>query len=121
MTQDDSITVAVQQAMAGCLQVDVGGTLTRGTDAAIKGQLGATPPATNEHRTVLLNLSDVGFMDSAGISSLLSLHHHLMEIGDKLVLCNVPPRINQMFEVVGMSRLIPVADTPQQAREICQA
>lgn len=121
MPTSDSISLETFTTDKGLHEVHVAGKLSRGTDSLIKSTLAESSGESWQSRGVVLNLSDVGFLDSAGISSLLTLQHELDATGGKLVLCHVPPRINQMFDVVGMARVIPVVDNLDQAQEICEA
>ncbi len=92
-----------------------------GADAQIRESLLATAGAAWATSPVVLNLAAVSFIDSAGISSLLAVHRELRGGGGRLVLCDVPPVIGQTFDVVGLSRLIPVAQDMDGAREMLTA
>jgi anti-anti-sigma factor len=92
-----------------------------GADTQIRDSLKATAGAAWAASPVVINLADVSFIDSAGISSLLAVHRELRGGGGRLVLCDVPPIIGQTFEVVGLSRLIPVAQDMHGAREMLSA
>ena len=121
MQLSDSVSVETVTNDKGLHEIHVTGKLSRGTDSLIKATLAESSGDHWQSEGVVLNLSDVGFLDSAGISALLTLQHELNATGGKLVLCHVPPRINQMFDVVGMARVIPVVDTLDQAQEVCEA
>ncbi|HNQ21743.1 MAG TPA: STAS domain-containing protein [Phycisphaerae bacterium] len=121
MSTQEAVSLALAQPDNGVYEVQVSGRIGRGVDERIKTLLRETSGQEAATQAVVLNLADVAFLDSAGISSLLALQHDLTEAGGKMVLCSVPPRINQMFELVGMARVIPVADDARRAREMCHA
>lgn len=64
-----------------------------------------------------LDLSDATFLDSAGISALLTLREQMRQVGGNVVLCGVPARLHRMFEIIGMSGFIPITHTVQEAQE----
>ena len=102
-----------------CLRAS--GYLGRGTDGKIIERLRRSKRERRAGETVVLNLCDVTFIDSAGISSLLAVQQEMSVGGGRIILCNVPPFINQTFGIVGMSRLIPVVENIERAREIAKS
>src|SRR5947209_4265400 len=57
-------------------------------------------------RQVVLDLSRVEFMDSAGCGVLLWLHKELLQRGDRLTICNVTPSVRAMFDILRMHRVL---------------
>ena len=94
------------------------GHLGWGADEMIKSRIVRHDGVAGTSESIVIDMSDVTFIDSAGISSLLTLRRELIERGGKLVLCQVPPRIQQVFDVVAINRVIPVVDNIQRAREM---
>lgn len=121
MTLDDHVSVDVRTRGDGVSEVALSGRVGWGVDTVIRGRLAESSGEGWSSGPVVLNLAEVGFMDSSGISALLTLCHLVAEGGGKLVLCDVPPRINQMFDLVGMSKLIPIVDSIHLAQEISRA
>lgn len=74
--------------------------------------------ATNlggEIRQVILDLSDLEFLDSTGIRMLLQVHARRRSLGGILM---VPPRdgvARRAFDLVGMSSMVPTAETLSDA------
>ena len=61
------------------------------------------------HR-VVMDLSHVKMLASAGIGSLIQLHQACKSAGGKLVLCNIDENIRMMLGVAKMDRLFVFAD-----------
>ena len=115
MLSEETTAVVVETRCDDLMHVLVTGSLGWDAHACIKEKLTAKTGDTWRSQTVVINLAEVRFLDSAGISALLLLGRELADQGGKLMFCEPPPRIRQMFELVGMDRLIPVVDDLQQA------
>jgi len=70
-----------------------------------------------EHRghKLIVDLSKVLMLASAGIGSLIKVHQTCAQAGGKLAICNIDPNITQMLKVAKMDRLFVLADTPADA------
>jgi anti-anti-sigma factor len=123
MLHDTPIAVEVDDTSIedGLYCLRAAGYLGREADRQIRERLAEGNGHMGEGATLVLNLSDVTFIDSAGISSLLSIQQEMLATGGRIILCNVPPFVNQTFNLVGMSRLIPVVDTVERARELAKS
>ena len=49
-----------------------------------------------------VDLANVGFIDSTGLSALVVGHRQLEEAGGELRLVSVPPNVARVFELVGL-------------------
>jgi anti-anti-sigma factor len=58
--------------------------------------------------TVLLDLSDITFMSSIGLGTLIGLHRRLKAHGGHLVVAGVSDEIYELVEVTGLIRLLDV-------------
>ena len=117
MLPEEPAVVGVETRSDNLVYVLASGRLGWDADTRIKEKLAAEAGDTWRSRTVVLSLAEVRFLDSAGISALLLLGRELCGHGGKLVFCEPPPRIRQMFELVGMDRLVPVVDDLKHAGE----
>ena len=101
----------------GKLHVKAGSYLSR--DAMTRINEALTPVAGSDWRSMqlVLDLADTTFLDSAGISALLSLRAQMERQSGKLRFCRVPPQLEHMFDIIGMSRLIPTVDSPRKVVE----
>lgn len=89
--------VEVDQVRTGTLKVAVHGTLdlahtTRFDEALRRAERGAS-------RCLLLDLRDVGFIDSRGLGLLLAARRRAARAGRRLVLVQVPDAVRRVFEL----------------------
>lgn len=59
--------------------------------------------------SVALDLSEMTFIDSAGLSLLLEMHGRAVERGGSFVLHNPRPAAARVFEIVGLSQILSIA------------
>ncbi|MFG2385086.1 STAS domain-containing protein [Streptomyces avermitilis] len=64
---------------------------------------------------LVLDLSQVGFCDSAGLSALIGLWHAAKAVGGVLGLVNVPDRLMRMLALTGVDAVLPVHATAAEA------
>jgi anti-sigma B factor antagonist len=64
---------------------------------------------------LVLDLSQVGFCDSAGLSALIGLWHAAQAVGGALRLANVPDRLMRMLVLTGVDTILPVHATAAEA------
>jgi len=55
-----------------------------------------------EPRILQVDLANVTFIDSTGLSALVVAHRQLEEAGGELRLVSVPPKVHRVFELVGL-------------------
>ena len=63
------------------------------------------------HARLALDLSQVGFCDSAGLSAIIGIWHAAQEAGGSLSLADVPDRLMRMLSMTGVDSLLPVHAT----------
>jgi anti-anti-sigma factor len=61
---------------------------------------------------VILDLSELTFMDASGLSVILSAHDRLRENGGRLVLTPGPRPVQRLFEITGTDRRLDFFTTP---------
>ena len=66
-------------------------------------------------RTVVIDLSQVEFMDSSGLSALVSGMKALRRIDGKLNLCNANAQIRTALRLTMLDRVLPAFDSIDQA------
>ncbi|MFH9084135.1 STAS domain-containing protein [Streptomyces sp. NPDC017676] len=64
---------------------------------------------------LVLDLSLVGFCDSAGLSALIGLWHAAQAAGGALRLANIPDRLMRMLVLTGVDAVLPVHATAAEA------
>jgi anti-anti-sigma factor len=68
-------------------------------------------------RRVLFDLSGVDYVDSSGVSWLLTCHKRCREAGGKLVLHSITPLVMQVIRVLKLDQVFCIADSARAARE----
>ncbi|MBO8164057.1 MAG: anti-sigma factor antagonist [Brevibacillus sp.] len=61
-----------------------------------------------DSKTVSIDLRHVSYMDSTGVGMLIGALKASKQSGCQLVLENVTPRIQRLFRITGLSKIIPV-------------
>jgi anti-sigma B factor antagonist len=61
-------------------------------------------------RKVVLDLSEVTFIDSTGLRLILGLWERSRERGAELVLVRGPDAVHRVFEVTGLENVVPIVD-----------
>ena len=63
---------------------------------------------------IILNLSNVSVIDSAGLGKLFLTYHHLKRKSIQLSLVRPKPHVRQMLDIVEMPALIPTLDNEEE-------
>jgi anti-sigma B factor antagonist len=72
----------------------------------------ATPPRGDD---VVLDLSQLGFLDSSGLASVVALYMQLERAGAGLAVVTNSAHIRRMFSVTSVDRFLPVVGDREQA------
>jgi anti-sigma B factor antagonist len=67
------------------------------------------------HPRLVLDLAQVGFCDSAGLSAIIGIWHAAQEAGGSLSLAAIPERLMRMLSMTGVDSLLPVHATTADA------
>lgn len=67
------------------------------------------------HTRLLVDLTDVTFIDSTGLGVLLHIVRELRRKRGRLAVVCPDPAMRGLFELVGHNMLFPVEETPEQA------
>ena len=102
------------RSISNCRILNLNGRIVYGdnTDAlrsAVQEAVSQSP------RKVVLNLSNVPYMDSLGIGELIRSYNYAKEHGNKLVLTNIPSRIKYQLTIVKLNTVIENFDTEEMA------
>ncbi len=68
--------------------------------------------------TVIVDLSGVSFVDSAGLGILVGLQRRCREIGGAAVLVNLQAPVSRIIEVSNLDAVLPVAEDMELAGEM---
>lgn len=64
--------------------------------------------AESRPKALVLELSDIDFMDSSGLGLVLGRYRRLNEIGSQMFIKNPSPRIEKILNMAGVDRLIKI-------------
>lgn len=78
------------------------------------GQLASTP-------RLLIDMSEVPFVDSAGLGALIGGIRRARELGGDVAVACSRPTLTRLLRTTGFDRIVTVADTVEQAAEALNA
>ena len=64
----------------------------------------------NQTEELIMDFSEVGFMDSSGIGLVMGRYKLMQEIGGNLVVRNPPPHIKKVMRLSGIDRLASICN-----------
>ncbi|GAB6036403.1 anti-sigma factor antagonist [Fundidesulfovibrio butyratiphilus] len=70
------------------------------------------------HRALVLDLSEVNFMDSSGIGFLVACNTRMQSMGKTLVLLRPSPQVEKTLNLVQLMSYFTVAKTPEEAASL---
>jgi stage II sporulation protein AA (anti-sigma F factor antagonist) len=70
--------------------------------------------------SVLLDLSKVEYISSAGFRSLLLLARQATQTQARFVLCGLTPKVRQLFDLGGFLDILPIAQTREEGLAAAQ-
>ena len=65
--------------------------------------------------TLILDLTDVPYVDSAGLGLLVSAHVSRQKSGRSMVLSGINPRVQKLFEITRVGQLFLIFSSPDEA------
>jgi anti-anti-sigma factor len=75
----------------------------------------AIAPLLPQTRKLVLDLGRVQFVDSSGCSAILSCLKGLTQHGGDLKLCRVGPTVRTVFDLIRLTRICEIVETPEDA------
>ena len=70
-------------------------------------------------RHVLLDFTELQYISSAGLSSVLGAGKQVDRHGGRLLICGLSARVKQVFAFSGLDTLFPIFDTREAALSTC--
>jgi anti-sigma B factor antagonist len=102
---DQTFAISVRELNDDQVCVAVSGELDLSTANELKELLGRE---LADRRTVVLDLANVGFIDSTGLAAIVSGLHRSHEFNSELQLCSeLQPQARRLMELTGVLALIP--------------
>ncbi|MFE5402760.1 STAS domain-containing protein [Streptomyces sp. NPDC004596] len=109
----ETLRVTVQHVGATAAVVTVAGDMDLHTASVLSEHALTVVQEGAPH--LVLDLAQVDFVDSTGLSTLINLMHATQEAHGSLRLAAVPERLARMVTMTGISQLIPVHATVAEA------
>ncbi len=64
---------------------------------------------------IVLDLSNVSYIDSAGLGSLVAILKDVRNAGKSFVLASLKPNVKRIFEMTRLDKVFKIVDTPEEA------
>ncbi|MDP2843027.1 MAG: STAS domain-containing protein [Acetobacterium sp.] len=61
---------------------------------------------------IILDCSELSYMDSTGMSVLIELRNKTKEMGQKIIMMNPRPNIKKLLSLTGVDKIIEIVDNP---------
>ncbi|WIY06581.1 STAS domain-containing protein [Amycolatopsis mongoliensis] len=114
MDKGDSAVLRICHRQAGAAHVvEVAGEIDAGTAAEFRRELAAA--AVDSAELVVVDLSEVRFIDSAGVTVLAGLHRRGRDRGVSVKVVTRQYAVKRVLGITGLDELIPVVDDLAEA------
>ncbi len=90
------------------------GTLEWATVGSLRAAMGLLDSVPR----IVIDLSDVTFVDCAGVSALVGSIRRVRDKGGRVIVRSTRERVNQLLATIGFDRVVPVATTVEQAADL---
>jgi stage II sporulation protein AA (anti-sigma F factor antagonist) len=70
-------------------------------------------------RHLVLNLSELEFMDSSGLGVILGRYKRVSQLGGRMMLCSVHPSVHRLMEMSGLFKILPIYEDEWSAVSAC--
>lgn len=70
---------------------------------------------------LILDLTDVAYLDSSGLSLLMRCHAHMMRLKGKFVLVGVGGHVDRVFRMMRLESVLTIVKTMEEAKGIIQS
>ena len=100
------------EQLAGSVVVEVSGHV----DSSNASELREALRRVDDQDAVVIDLRCVPFMDSAGLGALICGIRELRIRGGRAALCTRPGAVHRLLHVTGLDRIVPVAESLEDAR-----
>lgn len=71
-------------------------------------------------RRVVINLEQTTYVDSGGVSLLIVWQRRFLRDGGRLVLCNIPPLVQQVLDLLNLKAVLTLAADEQAAAALAR-
>ncbi len=105
-----------ERQIAGVVVVDISGRIVLGEETALLRNT-IRDLLAREHKKIVLNLSEVPYIDSSGIGELVSAFVAIRREGGDVKLLNLTKRVHGVLEVVKLGTVFEIFDNEAKALE----
>jgi anti-anti-sigma factor len=70
-------------------------------------------------KNIVIDMSDLEFLSSAGVGSILGTVGRAREMGGDIILCNLSKRVLHILDVLDLCDYLTIEETEEAAREVC--
>lgn len=70
-----------------------------------------------DHRAILIDMSKVEFLDSAGLMCLVSAHRLAKELGKRFSICSLTPSVRMIFELTQLDQSLEIFESTAEFAE----
>ena len=102
----EPLNLEVVDRSPGFATARVSGDLDIVTSENVKRELAGL--VDSGHDSLVLDLSEVGFVDSSGLGALVALHRHAESQGGRFSVRAVPPQVQRLFAITRLDDLLAV-------------
>jgi anti-sigma B factor antagonist len=115
MQKDDPLQVACRDgALPGTRILEISGPITLANLFSFQEAVRSGPAP----KVSILDLSQVPYMDSAGMGALINYFTHCQRNGVRLMVAGVTPRVCELFRMTGVQTIIPMPPTVAEAEAL---
>ena len=75
---------------------------------------------TKQIRHLIMDFSNVSFIDSSGLGVMLGRYKRLTEVGGTVRVENASPQVYRILVISGLSKIIEITQTREEAGEKCE-
>jgi anti-sigma B factor antagonist len=109
----EDLRVTVDDSAGSHVVVSIGGEVDVSTAPRLRDALMSV--VARGYETVVLDLSDVGFIDSSALAVILSAWKQIKAHDGSLAIASPTPRIARIFEITGLTLSFPVCGSVSEA------
>ena len=110
---NDTIVISTELIGQQCIVMALTGRFDAASASALKDAFRET--IDGGVTRVVVDMAEVSFIDSAGLSALITAQKMTRAIGGRLVACNLPPQASAVFELTKLDQTVGLYPTRQAA------
>jgi len=109
------VEIMTEKVNAGVL-LKLKGDVDMNTSSDVRNALAAVfKQAAPSMKAILIDLSQVRYMDSSGIATLVECMQNCMKAGSRLRLCDLSPSVRDVFELARLASIFEIFPTVNEA------